>query len=645
MTYAGQRNEDPILSNVWPGHPNQNSGSVDSYQYGLHEFLELCKEIGCDPWICIPGTSTPAEMSDLMDYLNGSDKTEYGKLRISRGQVTPWTSVFKNIHIEFGNEAWNWSPPYNRRGYNGRDYWRTLIGFAKMSASYSNKVKFQIGGQAVSDGLNGQIAAEKWNADGFAVAPYIIHEMSAMQAKQSDEDIWSWVFGYPWYNGTQGFMAKNYKAVTKPLGMELSVYEVNHHITGGDAPAEARNKIVAGIGGGINVANWMIMMVEKQNVRVQNLFSLLQFEYKFGAGNVRLWGTALSMKTGSERYRPTFLAVSMLNQVLNGDMVKVTKSGTDPKWSCAADYGSRNKPFDVPYLQAYATKNDEKRGFVIFNFNRTDALPFTLNFTGGVQAGSVKQWTLTADKIDDNNEPEHPEQVKISEETPEKFASGNTIIIKPFSMVVIRWEEPRDKSVAQFTTTSNPSGPWSYLAACYGNNSNGTPAGYDMVKLPPVKMLYDKTLKAWKSPSSNAQILADGMLYHNGPTGNPNQQSAPVLSYTYTGKDDNTISVKLQYETLGRDGRDLLVYKNKQELIKTISSTEDAEITGKHMVGSPESGTRIQFGNPYEAQIKKVSAVFEAKLKNNDTLEFVCNGLWDPRWEIQRLQVAIDKRN
>jgi len=645
MTYTGQRNENPITSNIWPGHPKQNEGAADSYQYGMHEFLELCKEVGCDPWVCIPGTLTPSEMSDLMEYLNGSEQTTFGKLRADRGQVKPWTSVFKNINIEFGNEAWNWSMAYNHRGFNGRDYWRTLIGFAKMAPCYSNKVKFQIGGQAVSAGSNGLLAAEKWNADGFAVAPYIIHEMSAVQAKQSDEEIWSWVFGYPWYNGTQGYMAQNYKAVTKPLGIELSVYEVNHHITGGDAPAEARNKIVAGIGGGLNVANWMMMMLEKQNVRVQNLFSLLQFEYKYGAGNVRLWGTALSMKTGSERYRPTFQTVSLLNQVLTGDLVKVTKSGTDPKWTCSADYGSKNKPFDVPYLQVYATKDDEKRGFVIFNLHRTDSLPFIMNFTGGVQPGSVKKWTLSADKIDANNEPDHDEQVKIVEETLEKFASGNTITIKPFSMVVIRWEEPRDKSVKQFTTTSNPSGPWSYLAACYGNNSNGTPAGYDMVKLPPVKMLYDKTLNAWKSPTSNAQITADGIMYHNGPTGNPNMQSAPVLSYNYTGKDDNTISVKVNYQTLGRDGRDLLVFKNKKDNIMVISATEDAVVKGTHMVGTPESGTRIQYGNPYEAQIKEVATTFEVKVKNGDTIDFAYTGLWDPRWEIPRLQVVVDKRN
>jgi hypothetical protein len=53
--------------------------------------------------------------------------------------------------------------------------------------------------------------------------------------------VWSHVFGYPWYHGHRGFMDGNYKQVTLEHGLELSVYEVNHHITGGDASEACRN--------------------------------------------------------------------------------------------------------------------------------------------------------------------------------------------------------------------------------------------------------------------------------------------------------------------------------------------------------------------------------------------------------------------
>ena len=638
MVYAPPRNSDPLTSSDWPSHPQQNPGNANFDSYDLQEFLALCEEVDTDPWVCVPGILKPAEMFDLMEYLNGPTTTPYGKLRAERGHPKPWTQVFKNIYIEFGNEAWNYAGAYWRRGYNGRDYWRYLIGAGKMAPYYNPIVKFEIAGQASGPGTNANIAADKWNADGFAVAPYMIHEMSAVQAKQSDELIWSWVFGYPWYNGTQGYMAQNYHDVSKKLGLELSIYEVNHHITGGDAPADARNKIVAGIGGGINVANWMMSMVERQNVRTQNLFSLLQFEYQ----KVRLWGTALSMQPGSERYRPTFLSVSMLNQVLFGDLVTAKKSGADPTWNCTADYGSKNIPFDVPYIQAYATRKDEQHGFIVFNFSRTDTLPVVLNFPGKVLPGSVTKWTLQADTIDANNEPEHAPQVKVMEENLADFASGQTLSLKPFSMVVIRWEEPRDRNVAQFTATANPSGHWSYLAATYGDGTNSSPRGFDLLASPPVKMIYDTALAAWKSPTSEGtRITADGRLYHSGLANSLKVQNAPILRYTYSGAENNPLHVQLTVQWLGREIKDVLVLKNQRQTVLQIPANEDYTIIGAHTVGSPESKVTIQ-GAPYDTTIKQISSDFDVSLNNGDTLDFMYTGLWDPHWELPRLQVVVN---
>ena len=36
-----------------------------SYSYSLHEFLELCQEIGAEPWYVIPPTFSPEDMSNL----------------------------------------------------------------------------------------------------------------------------------------------------------------------------------------------------------------------------------------------------------------------------------------------------------------------------------------------------------------------------------------------------------------------------------------------------------------------------------------------------------------------------------------------------------------------------------------------------
>jgi len=180
----------------------------------------------------------------------------------------------------------------------------------------------------------------------------------------------------------------------------------------------------------------MLLMLREQKIRDQCMFTLSQLAY----GKVRLWGTAVCMKPGEERYRPTFLAEMLLNRVLAGDLVAVTKSGPDPTWTCKAVY-EKNKPFDVPYLQAYATRDGPVRGLIVFNLHRASALSVRLALPGPVQAGSATEWTLSAKDIGANNEPEHAPQVAVTERRPRDFAPGAVLTLKPFSMTVLRWEQ------------------------------------------------------------------------------------------------------------------------------------------------------------------------------------------------------------
>ena len=75
----------------------------------------------------------PDDPSGLMEYLGGPATTKFGKIRADRGQEKPWTEVFKAIHIEFGNEAWNNAGAYRFGGFNGSDYWHDLIEQGKKS--------------------------------------------------------------------------------------------------------------------------------------------------------------------------------------------------------------------------------------------------------------------------------------------------------------------------------------------------------------------------------------------------------------------------------------------------------------------------------------------------------------------------------
>ena len=229
--------------------------------------------------------------------------------------------------------------------------------------------------------------------------------------------------------------------LARNAGVELSIYEVNHHITGGDGPLEPRNKLVASLGGGLNVCNGMLLMLREQGVRNQCLFSLIQDHYRASIGNVKLWGTALNMRKGHRRYRPTFLAGELANKVIGGDLVKTVQSTNQPMFTATGRFENKKpgQSHTFPAIWSYAFKDGNSRGLILFNLDTVKANPVKVEFQGRVQ-GDVVQYMLSADKIDANNEDENSEsQVKISETKLDKFKSGSIIQLPPHSMEVLSW--------------------------------------------------------------------------------------------------------------------------------------------------------------------------------------------------------------
>ncbi len=117
----------PGTLRIWSAYHNQNGTEFDNLlkpdflrnthlsinqmhtppsAQSLHDELELCKEVGSDPWITISQTFTHREIAALMEYLGGADTTPYGKKRKALGQAEPWSDVFDTLYIELGNEQW-----------------------------------------------------------------------------------------------------------------------------------------------------------------------------------------------------------------------------------------------------------------------------------------------------------------------------------------------------------------------------------------------------------------------------------------------------------------------------------------------------------------------------------------------------------
>jgi len=83
---------------------NTNWGGVtEDNSFGTHEFLDLCEQLGCEPYITGNlGSGSVEEMSKWVEYLTFGGESPMANLRKENGRGEPWKVKFWGV----GNESW-----------------------------------------------------------------------------------------------------------------------------------------------------------------------------------------------------------------------------------------------------------------------------------------------------------------------------------------------------------------------------------------------------------------------------------------------------------------------------------------------------------------------------------------------------------
>jgi alpha-N-arabinofuranosidase len=108
----GSRTDRPKMVNTnWGGVVEDNS-------FGTHEFLDLCGQLGCEPYICgNVGSGTVQELSQWVEYCNFNGVSPMAELRRKNGRAEPWKVRYWGI----GNESWgcggNMTPEFYADNY------------------------------------------------------------------------------------------------------------------------------------------------------------------------------------------------------------------------------------------------------------------------------------------------------------------------------------------------------------------------------------------------------------------------------------------------------------------------------------------------------------------------------------------------
>ncbi|MBQ4086545.1 MAG: alpha-N-arabinofuranosidase, partial [Clostridia bacterium] len=119
-----QETRKKMVNTNWGGVTEDNS-------FGTHEFMELCRQVGCKAYINgNVGSGTVQEMSEWVEYLTSPSLSPMTELRKQNGQAEPWTVPYFGV----GNESWgcggnmtaeHYADEYRRyrtfvRSYDGR---------------------------------------------------------------------------------------------------------------------------------------------------------------------------------------------------------------------------------------------------------------------------------------------------------------------------------------------------------------------------------------------------------------------------------------------------------------------------------------------------------------------------------------------
>lgn len=103
----GPRDKRPCMINTHWG------GVTENNHFGTHEFMDLCEQLGCEPYICgNVGSGTVREMQEWVEYITFDGKSPMADLRRMNGRMEPWKLTYFGV----GNENWgcggNMRPEY-----------------------------------------------------------------------------------------------------------------------------------------------------------------------------------------------------------------------------------------------------------------------------------------------------------------------------------------------------------------------------------------------------------------------------------------------------------------------------------------------------------------------------------------------------
>ena len=127
--------------------------TVESNRFGTDEFIEYCRELDTEPFLCVNlGAGTPEEAAAWVEYCNGTQDSYYANMRRENGHPEPYNVKYWGLGNEMGG-FWQICAK------NAEDYSKIAMEAAKMMRWVDPNIKL------IGCGFLEQVEGSKWNLE------------------------------------------------------------------------------------------------------------------------------------------------------------------------------------------------------------------------------------------------------------------------------------------------------------------------------------------------------------------------------------------------------------------------------------------------------------------------------------------------
>lgn len=154
-------------------------GVVEDNSFGTHEFFELCRQVGCEPYVNGNlGSGTVQEMSEWVEYMTFDGVSPMAELRQQNGQEKPWKLKYFGV----GNENWGcggsmrpsyYADEYRRyqtyvRNYGNNQIYKIACGPNGADYNWTETFMQIAGGHTNAITLHHYTVSNTWEDKGYA---------------------------------------------------------------------------------------------------------------------------------------------------------------------------------------------------------------------------------------------------------------------------------------------------------------------------------------------------------------------------------------------------------------------------------------------------------------------------------------------